>query len=468
MFGQLFAGQQFGSAGTPGIEPLRTDSWDRNDGGATYSGGGGYNVVTWDPRGEYRSGGQLQIDNPMFEGRDVSSIISWLSSSTNPYASQVEMDPQNTANPLVGMTGGSYGGGIQLTTVDPRIKAIIPEIGWNSLLSSLYPNSNQFLTGFGTILAAALFFTGARINPVIYEGIATGVLTGFLTKSQQAVLGSVGPTTLLTQEKAATLLFQGEQDVLFPLAQGVTNVQTIASNPYDTPVKMVWFCGGHGNCNTMNSTQEAYQDDLGVVQNLQWLDSYVAGYVSDPAQQVPNFQWYDQQGKYFSSALQPFQAGFDTNTPITVTGSGGLLGIVPVLGGSGPAKQAEPFSIADAAKARNALNTNVTIPIGEQVVGAPTITFDYSGLGTSRTVYAQLVDDATGQVLANNSTPIPVKLDGRQHSVTIPMQDIAFTSYAADDSLTLQITSSAINYENFTSFGAIKISNIGLSLPVRA
>ena len=72
-----------------------------------------------------------EADNPMFEGRDVSSIISWLSSATNPYASQVEMDPQNTANPLVGMTGGSYGGGIQLTTVDPRIKAIIPEIGWN-------------------------------------------------------------------------------------------------------------------------------------------------------------------------------------------------------------------------------------------------------------------------------------------------------------------------------------------------
>ncbi|MDH6246926.1 CocE/NonD family hydrolase [Mycobacterium sp. OTB74] len=37
----------------------------------------GYNVVTWDPRGEYFSGGVLQLDNPAYEGKDVSAIISW-------------------------------------------------------------------------------------------------------------------------------------------------------------------------------------------------------------------------------------------------------------------------------------------------------------------------------------------------------------------------------------------------------
>lgn len=40
-----------------------------------------YNVVTWDPRGEYASGGLLQLDNPNFEGKDVSSIISWMADS---------------------------------------------------------------------------------------------------------------------------------------------------------------------------------------------------------------------------------------------------------------------------------------------------------------------------------------------------------------------------------------------------
>jgi hypothetical protein len=31
----------------------------------------GYNVITWDPRGEFSSGGVLQLDNPFFEGQFV-------------------------------------------------------------------------------------------------------------------------------------------------------------------------------------------------------------------------------------------------------------------------------------------------------------------------------------------------------------------------------------------------------------
>ena len=44
----------------PGVAPLRAD---------------GYNVVTWDPRGELASGGVLQLNNPCYEGRDVTAII---------------------------------------------------------------------------------------------------------------------------------------------------------------------------------------------------------------------------------------------------------------------------------------------------------------------------------------------------------------------------------------------------------
>lgn len=37
--------------------------------------GGNYNVVTWDPRGEWSSSGVLQLDHPNFEAKDISSII---------------------------------------------------------------------------------------------------------------------------------------------------------------------------------------------------------------------------------------------------------------------------------------------------------------------------------------------------------------------------------------------------------
>ncbi len=70
-------------------------------------------------------------------------------------------------------------------------------------------------------------------------------------------------------------------------------------------------------------------------------------------------------------------------------------------------------------------------------------------------------------VPGNNVTPIPVILDGRERTVTMSIEDIAYT-VEPGDSLTLQITSSAVNYENFTTLGVIDISDIVLDVPLRA
>ena len=51
-------------------------------------------------------------------------------------------------------------------------------------------------------------------------------------------------------------------------------------------------------------------------------------------------------------------------------------------------------------------------------MGAPELTLTYSGTGSSRHVYAQLVDDTTGLVLGNAVTPVPVTLDGQTHTVS--------------------------------------------------
>jgi ABC-2 type transport system ATP-binding protein len=458
-FGQLFPSNQFGSL-TPGIAPLRSDSYTALSlGGPSYNGGGGYNVVTWDPRGEFASGGQLNIDNPMLEGRDTSAIISWLTSNTNPMAQYVA----NVAgDPKVGMTGGSYGGGIQLTTVDPRIDAILPEIGWNSLIGSLYPDG-AFKTGWATILAAALAFTGARVNPAVYMGILQGDILGRLTPSSQAVLSSVGPTALLSKEQAPTMIFQGIHDTLFPLSQSVTNGQTIQTSPANPPLKLFWFCGGHGDCDIPSKPKE--QDAQGVIQNLQWLDQYVAK-SGTPADSIPNFQWYDQNGLYFNSNKLPWEAGFNDLPNYNVTNAkGGFLPLWPAGGGSGPYPRRDlPFSIVNAGKARNAVNVDITPPAGNQIVGSPTLSFTYSGLGTGHTVYAQLVDNETGLVLSNIVTPVQVQLDGKQHTATVSMEDIAYTA-GNNASLTLQITSSSVNYANAWSYGGLKISGINLAMP---
>lgn len=430
---------------TPGVQELRQH---------------GYNVVTWDPRGEFASGGVLQLDNPFFEGRDVASIVDWVAGLTN---SQLD----SPGDPRVGMVGGSYGGGIQLTSAatNPKIDAIVPGIAWNSLNNSLYPNQ-AFKTSYASLLLLSLVLAKARINNQIYLGIATGDLFGVLSQTAQAVLSSSGPTSLLNQLKAPTLLIQGTVDVLFTLQQAIDNAQTITANPYGTPVNMIWFCGGHGVCLTNDGDVNPNLDST-----FAWLDYYVKDGNTTGTPDIPTFQYTDQKGNWYKADTLPSSAAFYGTPYNAVTGaSGGTLAVVPILGGSGPAPQASiPYSLGLAAKASNAVNVMVPTQADAQYVGAPTVSFDYSGLGTNRFVYAQLVDNKTGLVVGNLVTPVPVTMDGRTHTATINMENIVYTVTDPNvDNLTLQITSSATAYENFTAFGVINISNISLTLPTPA
>jgi ABC-2 type transport system ATP-binding protein len=425
---------------TPGVQSLRND---------------GYNVVSWDPRGEFASGGILQLDSPAFEGRDVTSMINWI-------ATQPTSDVNGPNDPKVGMVGGSYGGGIQLVSAgtDPRIDAIVPAIAWNSLNSSLYPD-NAFKTAYSTLLLLDLVLAHARINNQIYLGVLTGDLLGIITNTAKAVLASSGPNFVVGNIQAPTLFIQGTVDVLFTLQQAIENAQSL--NPA-VPTQMIWFCGGHGVCLTPDTTGTRNLDA-----SLNWLDKYVKGEVVPAA---PNFQYTDQNGNWYASSDLPTagSAFFGTAFNAVSGASGGTLGIVPIIGGSGPAPQASlPYSLGLASKANNAINVQVNTTGLEQTVGAPTLSFDYQGLGTSRFVYAQLVDNKTGLVVGNLVTPVPVTLDGRSHSVTVNLANIVYTVQdPTTDNLTLQITSSATAYENFTAFGAINISNIGLTLPTPA
>ena len=417
----------------------------------------GYNVVTWDPRGEFASGGVLQLDNPFFEGRDASAIVSWV--AENPLA-----DLDVAGDPKVGMVGGSYGGGIQMVTAstDPRIDAIVPAGNWYSLIDALYP-SEAFKTAWSALLLLDLVQAGARINTQIYEGVLTGALFGFLTQTAQAVLASSGPTSLLNQLKAPTLLLQGTVDALFPLNQSVFNAETIFANPWDTEVKLAWFCGGHGFCSTGANPLQA---DLLFADTFAWLNQYVKD-EGTPADAIPVFQWWDQKAVRYTSDLLPFEPGFNQPIRYVATDTGGTLGILPILGGSGPNSAFSfPFSLIFPTPAGNAINIALTPDTGDQIVGAAQLSFTYSGLGTSQAVYAQFVDDATGLVVGNNVTAIPVTLDGRERTVSVPLNDIAYT-VGAGDSLTLQITSWSSIFAN-AAIGLVNISDIEVDLPLRA
>ena len=417
----------------------------------------GYNVVSATPRGVRNSGGIMQLDNPFFEGRDMSAVIDFIAAET-----PATLDGPN--DPVVGMVGTSYGGGIQLVAAgtDPRVDAITPENTWNSLNASLYPDKT-WKTTYGSVLYLVLVATGARVNSLVPRAVLTGNLFGRISETAQAALASSGPTTLLNTVQAPTLLTQGIQEALFPLRQTLVNAETILGNGFGTTVKVAWFCGGHGVClDPVNPDQKA----MLLADTLDWLAQYVKR-TGTPADDIPNFQWFDQLGGYYFSDTLPNQSGFNNRPDITATSPGGLLPVVPLLGGSN-SFFALPFSLGGGSVARNAINMPVTVGAGTQVVGAPTVSITYQGLGTTRAVFAQVVDDSTGRVLGNVVTPVPVILDGRQHTLTMDLSDIVYTNASADPStLTVQITSSATAFENFTSFGLMNISDVSVTMPNR-
>ena len=414
----------------------------------------GYNVVTWDPRGEWSSGGRLEIDSPEFEGQDMQAIISWLAQQP-----EVQLDAPN--DPRIGMVGASYGGGIQLVTaaIDKRADAIVPTIAWNNLNTSLY-KSGAPKTSWGALLTAALILTGAQVDPQIYTAVATALLTGSLPHADQDFLDDRSPFGLLTDITAPTLLIQGTVDTLFSLQEAHENA--IALIGKRVPTKVVWYCGGHGACISTTNDGEVIERAT-----LDWLDRYVKGDLS--VKTGPQFEWVDQHGWKFSSNVYPVPAG----APLTAsTEAGGVLPLVLLLGGSGPnlrAFAAGPIGgllgILSGAKARNAVE--LTVPAKTTttyIVGAPELEFTYSGTGASRHVYAQLVDDTTGLVLGNQVTPIPVTLDGEKHTVKIPLEMVAHT-LGPGETVTLQLVASAVEYQALWSSGVLNVSSMKLSLP---
>jgi ABC-2 type transport system ATP-binding protein len=160
---------------------------------------------------------------------------------------------------------------------------------------------------------------------------------------------------------------------------------------------------------------------------------------------------------------------------LSATGHGTLT--LSEAGGSGPVAPdpaAGPLGAAVApitpAKATNAVNLTVRPPARPAlVVGAPELTITYRGLAAPGTpvgtsIYAQVVDDASGKVLGNQITPIPVTLDGAAHTLRQPLEILAATD-RPHENLTLQIVAATVAYQTQRATGAVALSAIHIALP---
>lgn len=420
----------------------------------------GYNVLTWDPRGFGASTGKAEIDAAATEGRDVERLLDWT-------AEQPEVLLDAKGDPRSGMVGFSYGGGIQLVTaaVDCRIDAIVPGIAWNSLETSLYKGGIAKIGWAQFLLRVA---PAGRLAPQIVSAADHGLVDGTVPESDVDWFRSRGPGEAVRDVKVPTLILQGTVDTLFTLDEAVANHRLL--DEAGTTVSMIWFCGGHGACLTYDANDDTtWLSDA----TFAWLDKYVKGNATvDPG---ARFRFVDQDGTHWQADRYPDATTADGAPAVRATGTGTLD--LTAEGGAGPVttKPASKDILSGAvtgitpAKASHAVDVKITAAEAGMVLGAGSLTLTYSGstpAGDRPTrVFAQLVDDATGLVVGNQITPVPVVLDGAEHKVTVPLETVA-QRVAAGDTLTLQIVATTVAYAQPRLGGKIELSDISVAYPL--
>jgi ABC-2 type transport system ATP-binding protein len=416
----------------------------------------GFNVLTWDPRGFGKSGGTAQVNSPEAEGRDVQALMDWV-------AAQPGVQLDGAGDPRLGMVGGSYGGGIQLTaaSIDCRIDAIVPVMGWSSLQTSLF-KGDIAKSGWAGILTQVA--AGGRVDPHVTRSYQSSSATGSISEEDLAWFVERGPGEAVSRITAPTLIVQGTVDGLFTLDEGVANYRRLAEA--GTPVSMLWYCGGHGVCLTESGDPNRLGDAA-----LAWLRRHVKG---DTAVDTgPRVDLVDQDGHRYSADDYPLPAG----PPITASGSGTLS--LTAEGGSGPAAPPKASQLLTSlvlpvtpGKAANAVNLVVDAAATPAViVGVPQLELTYTGTaggsGRPQAVFAQLVDDVTGVVVGNQVTPVELVLDGSSHTTTVPLETIVFAARPGAR-LTLQVTPTTVAYAQPDLGGTVTFDEISLTLPTAA
>ncbi|MBG0830726.1 alpha/beta fold hydrolase [Planomonospora sp. ID67723] len=269
----------------------------------------GYAVLTWSARGFGRSTGQIALNSPDYEVKDVRQLVDWL-------AGRPEVRLDGDGDPRVGIAGGSYGGAIALMAAahDSRIDAIVPQITWHDLADALFPDAGGQGPENGVFkrMWAGLFFsrggpqaggglaalTGqggsggndaddragqdradpATARPPTAEEVRCGRFlpeicdmyqqvaeTGRATAAAVATLRRSSPVSVPGRIRIPTLLIQGQRDSLFPLGHADANARAVAAT--GAPVGVAWFDGGHDGGNG--------EIDWLHEQTLGWFDHYL-------------------------------------------------------------------------------------------------------------------------------------------------------------------------------------------------
>ena len=418
----------------------------------------GYVLITWDERGFGYSGGEVMVDKPDFEGRDASAVLDY--AATLP---EVLLD--EPGDPVTGMSGGSYAGGIQtvLATFDDRVDAIAPEISWSDLRYSLYENDVPNL-GWGSGLVAlgsvAATTEGLRaptppgpqtggLDSTILESFANAAATGMFTAEQEEYFAESSLLAYDDRDDAGpldvpTLVMNGSVDTLFDPRDGYRIIEQAQAAGADT--KFVVFCGGHVSCPSSYTDAEdrEHLDEL----TVDWMDRYLRDDESVDTGAPVEFRTNDDTAFQSDEAWPPRRSSLvripvDGSAVVTAaTASQPDDGGAPVFIAS-PNEDGDPraFSV-EAFDARDE-------PV--DVVGFGEARLSVSGTGPFVNLFVKLVDRESGEVLNLQENAYRVDdLSAEPQEITVPLTGFSYT-LPAGHHLDVQVsTTSQMHYPTTT------------------
>jgi ABC-2 type transport system ATP-binding protein len=320
----------------------------------------GYVVLTYTSSGFGASGGCITLQSADWDVKDAKQLITKVLEARP----EVKRDAKGA---IVGMVGGSYGGGItyNVAAFDPRVRAISPGRTWNALQYSLDPNNYVVPgdpTGFSHLMNeqgvfkaewTSLFFALGNAQPVgglpptgtqnggcpqekLASGEPTSVAgtpcTGYYLElcevyAQIAATGDADATarTLLARAsggywidkiKVPTLLVQGQSDTLFNENDAVATYTALKKR--GVPVQMIWNSGGHGGYNSKPGECDVYgggttglDDCYLTLRTLTFFDHWLRGAADDS----PGFSWYQDWTSYAGKGANDEQYGSARSFP---------------------------------------------------------------------------------------------------------------------------------------------------------
>ncbi|WP_336326948.1 S15 peptidase family protein [Halovenus sp. HT40] len=324
------------------------------------------------------SGGQVNSTSEL-ERQDASALLDYL-------AEQDAVMTEGENNPVVGMDGTSYGGGIQLRTAsaDDRLNSIVPRATWNNLAQSLAPNG---VIKRGWIEALEY---GAQAEPAgnIAESnteTTSGILErGRMTEEDREYYRQRSPVTYDAIEDTPALLIPELTDQLFPINEGVRNFRKLQNDGSETTLILgqdgTHILGQPDSYPPGSGTSRQFVGQMA----LQWHQAHLKG---DGDPDVSTLHYYDESADEFMAADE-FPPHPERSTTRTVSET------VELSGADG-----------------NVASVDIELDEATEILGLPSLQLEVSPTGEGRShlfVALQRVRDGGATTIKDKVTPLAI------------------------------------------------------------